>query len=356
VEKWQEHSKNAYSTAAHLGAHLGMDSDMLERVAEEYPLRITPHLLDLLNTRSGAIARQFVPAVAELDDGGEVDPLNEEELSPVPHVVHRYPGRVLLLCASSCFAYCRFCTRKRQVGRTLHGISFSDLLGAVEYIRSTPQINEVILSGGDPLTMSDRLVQELLERIRQIPHVKMLRLGSRAPVVLPERITDRLCQLLQQAQPLYFMTHINHPDELCPATIAACRRLVDAGIPLVNQTVLLRGVNDNAALLQGLFECLLELRIRPYYLHQMDLTRGTAHFRTRLEDGIAIMAQLRGTLSGLAMPHFVVDLPGGHGKIPLVPEYVECLGEHARLRAADGTLVEYPNGIISCPLPTTLPA
>ena len=345
MEEWQEHSKNAYSTAAHLGARLGIDSDMLERVAAEYPLRVTPHLLDLLPTGGEAIARQFIPAMAELIDGGEVDPLNEGELSPVPHVVHRYPGRVLLLCASSCFAYCRFCTRKRQVGRAGHSISFSDLLGAVEYIRSTPQINEVILSGGDPLTMSDRLVRELLERIRQIAHVKVIRLGSRAPVVLPERITDTLCQLLQKAQPLYFMTHINHPDELCPESIAACRRLVDAGIPLVNQTVLLRGVNDNAALLQGLFERLLELRIRPYYLHQMDLTRGTAHFRTRLEDGIAIMAQLRGTLSGLAMPHFVVDLPGGHGKIPLVPEYVECLGAHARLRAADGTLVEYPNAI-----------
>lgn len=263
----------------------------------------------------------------------------------MPHVVQRYPGRVLLLCASSCFAYCRFCTRKRQVGRARHGISFSELLGAVEYIHATPQINEVILSGGDPLTMSDRLVQELLERIRQIPHVKILRLGSRAPVVMPQRITDALCQLLQQAQPVYFMTHINHPDELTPECIAACHRLVDAGIPLVNQTVLLRGINDNAALLQGLFERLLELRIRPYYLHQMDLTRGTAHFRTRLEDGIAIMAQLRGALSGLAMPHFVVDLPGGHGKIPLVPEYVECLGRQARLRAADGTLVEYPNFI-----------
>jgi lysine 2,3-aminomutase len=143
------------------------------------------------------------------------------------------------------------------------------------------------------------------------------------------------------------MTHINHPDELSPATIEACSRLVDAGIPLVNQTVLLRGINDDASLLQGFFERLLELRIRPYYLHQMDLTRGTAHFRTRIEDGLAIMSQLRGTLSGLAIPHFVVDLPGGHGKIPLVPEYVECLGEHARFRAADGTLVEYPNTITS---------
>ncbi|MCA1797337.1 MAG: KamA family radical SAM protein, partial [Geobacteraceae bacterium] len=300
-------------------------------------------------THAAPIARQFVPAALELDADGEVDPLNEEGLSPVPHVVHRYPGRVLLLCASSCFAYCRFCTRKRHVGRAGRGISFSDLLRAVEYIRDSPQIHEVILSGGDPMTMSDRLLQELLERIRQIPHVKVLRLGSRAPVVLPQRITDALCQLLQQAQPLYFMTHINHPDELCPESIAACRRLVDAGIPLVNQTVLLRGVNDNAPLLQSLFERLLELRIRPYYLHQMDLTRGTAHFRTRLEDGVAIMARLRGVLSGLAMPHFVVDLPGGHGKIPLLPEYVECLGDQARLRAPDGTLVEYPNGMPSVP-------
>jgi lysine 2,3-aminomutase len=347
VEEWQEHNTKACSTPMQLMAYPGVNYDMLEEIATKYPLRITPHLLNLIHTGSEAIARQFIPGALELKDDGELDPLNEEGLSPVPHVVHRYPGRVLLLCASSCFAYCRFCTRKRQVGRAEKGISFSDLLCAVEYIRTSPQINEVILSGGDPLTMSDRLVQELLTRIRQIPHVKVIRLGSRAPVVLPHRITSGLCQLLQKAQPVYFMTHINHPDELSPATIEACSRLVDAGIPLVNQTVLLRGINDDASLLQGFFERLLELRIRPYYLHQMDLTRGTAHFRTRIEDGLAIMSQLRGTLSGLAIPHFVVDLPGGHGKIPLVPEYVECLGEHARFRAADGTLVEYPNTITS---------
>lgn len=347
MEEWQQENKNACTSVKRLSVYALEERGVLECIAEQYPLRITPHLLNLIQSGAEPIARQFVPTMQELEDGGDIDPLNEEGLSPVPHVVHRYPRRVLLLCASSCFAYCRFCTRKRQVGRVAQGISFSDLLRAVEYIRATEQVNEVILSGGDPLTMSDRLVQELLERIRQIPHVKVIRLGSRAPVVMPQRITHALCRLLQEAQPVYFMTHINHPDELCSATLAACRRLVDAGIPLVNQTVLLRGVNDDASVLQELFERLLELRIRPYYLHQMDLTRGTAHFRTRLEDGVAIMAQLRGVLSGLAMPHFVVDLPGGHGKIPLLPEYVECLGEEARLRAPDGTLVEYPNHIMS---------
>jgi lysine 2,3-aminomutase len=344
VEPWQEDNRNACSSPAQIEDLSEVDSTTLQRVAAEYPLRITAHLLNMIRFGSAPIARQFMPAAEELADiSGMDDPLNEEALSPVPHLVQRYPERALLLCASSCFAYCRFCTRKRRVGKQNQGISFSDILTALEYIRVTPQIREVILSGGDPLTISDRLLGELLARIHGIPHVKVLRLGSRAPVVLPRRITPELCRLLQKHQPVYFMTHINHPDELSSETVAACARLAAAGIVLVNQSVLLRGVNDNADTLHSLFERLHELRIRPYYLHQMDLTRGTAHFRTTLEQGIEIMARLRGRLSGLAIPHYVVDLPGGHGKIPLVPEYVEHLGAQASLRAPDGTLVDYPN-------------
>ncbi|MEA3466180.1 MAG: lysine 2,3-aminomutase, partial [Thermodesulfobacteriota bacterium] len=202
---------------------------------------------------------------------------------------------------------------------------------------------------GDPLTISDCMLEDVLQRLQRIHHVEVIRIGSRAPVVLPERITPVLCALLQRhqlRQPLYFLTHFNHPAELSEATVEACSRLVSVGIPLVNQTVLLRGVNDDAAVLHRLFHALHRLRIRPYYLHQMDLTRGTAHFRTRLETGIAIMDELRGPLSGLAMPTYIVDLPGGHGKVPVTPDYVQKLGDQAQLRASDGTLIDYPNAVI----------
>lgn len=346
MELWQEQNRRAGTTAEQLQPYLEVpEPEAVERVAAAYPMRISPHLLEHIQTAHDPLGLQFVPSAAELNAAGEVDPLAEERLSPVPHLVHRYQGRVLLLCASSCFAYCRFCTRKRRVGKREQSISWREVLQAIDYIASTPQINEVIVSGGDPLTMSDRLLQELLTRLRSIPHVRVLRLGSRAPVAMPTRITPELCRMLQRFQPLYFLTHINHPTELSAATLEACSMLVEAGIPVVNQTVLLSGVNDDPEVLRELFEQLLQLRIRPYYLHQMDLTSGTGHFRTRIEDGIAIMAALRGKLSGLAMPHYVVDLPGGHGKIPLVPEYVETLGPCAQLRAADGTMVNYPNVI-----------
>jgi len=244
--------------------------------------------------------------------------------------------------AGSCFGYCRFCTRKRKVGCKQMSVSLGDVLRGLDYIAEHTEVNEVILSGGDPLTISDALLADILERLRRIKHVEVLRLGSRAPVVLPARITPALCELLQNHQPLYFLTHFNHPAELNDAALEACARLVAAGVPVVNQTVLLRGVNDDAAVLKQLFYTLHRLCIRPYYLHQMDLTTGTAHFRTTLEAGIAIMDQLRGPLSGLAVPTYIVDLPGGHGKVPVTPAYVQALGAQARLRAADGTVVEYP--------------
>ncbi|MEA3466341.1 MAG: lysine 2,3-aminomutase, partial [Thermodesulfobacteriota bacterium] len=213
---------------------------------------------------------------------------------------------------------------------------------------------------GDPLTISDCMLEDVLQRLQRIHHVEVIRIGSRAPVVLPERITAALCTMLQRHQqrqshqpyqphqPIYFLTHFNHPAELTEATVEACLRLVNAGISLVNQTVLLRGINDDAAVLHGLFHALHRLRIRPYYLHQMDLTSGTSHFRTRLEDGIKIMDQLRGPLSGLAIPTYIVDLPGGHGKVSVTPDYVQKLGDQAQLRAADGTLIDYPNAVDSC--------
>ena len=354
MELWQQQHKAALTDPYLLARRFDLDGDALARVAERYPLRITPHTLQLITAATDPIARQFIPDLVELDDCVTQldDPLNEEALSPVPHLVHRYPRRVLLLVAGSCFSYCRFCTRKRKVGCRDMSISFGDVLKGIDYIAAHTEVNEVILSGGDPLTMSDRLLEDILQRLQRIPHVEVIRIGSRAPVVLPERITPALCAMLQchqqrqPQQPIYFLTHFNHPAELTEATVEACLRLVNAGISLVNQTVLLRGVNDDAAVLQRLFHALHRLRIRPYYLHQMDLTSGTAHFRTRLETGIAIMDQLRGPLSGLAVPTYIVDLPGGHGKVPVMPGYVQKLGDQAQLRAADGTLIDYPNAVI----------
>ncbi|OEU75507.1 MAG: lysine 2,3-aminomutase [Desulfuromonadales bacterium C00003068] len=343
MEPWLAQHKNSITDPHQLADHFGLHASELAQVAQRYPLRLTPYLLERITDSSDPLGQQFIPQLAELanDDAQLTDPLNEEVLSPVPHLVHRYPQRVLLLVAGSCFSYCRFCTRKRKVGCEDMVISFGDILKGIDYIAGHPEVNEVILSGGDPLTMSDRLLEDILNRLQRIPHVEVVRIGSRAPVVLPARITPALCELLGRYQPLYFLTHFNHPTELTTAAIDACRQLVNAGVPVVNQTVLLRGVNDDATVLHQLFYTLHRLRIRPYYLHQMDLTCGTGHFRTRLEDGIAIMDQLRGPLSGLAVPTYIVDLPGGHGKVPVTPDYVHNLGENAQLRAADGTLVDY---------------
>ncbi|MDD2556718.1 MAG: KamA family radical SAM protein [Desulfuromonas sp.] len=345
MEDWQKQNTEALTSAEQLQYRPELEGNGVEKVISTYPMRISPHLVAQIQRADDPLGRQFIPHLDELSPSSATrdDPLDEERLSPVPNLVQRYRKRVLLLTTSSCFAYCRFCTRKRRIGHHQHRVTWGELGCALDYIGADSSINEVIISGGDPLTMSDRLLQEVLERLRSIPHVKILRLGSRAPVVMPARITLQLCKLLQRFEPLYFLTHINHPAELSVETLAACRMLVEAGITLVNQTVLLRGVNDDAVILQELFERMLQARIRPYYLHQMDLTSGTEHFRTRLEDGIELMGGLRRELSGLAIPHYVVDLPGGHGKIPLVPEYVEALGPCARLRAADGTVVDYPN-------------
>jgi len=344
IEDWQQQHRQALTDPRQLAAQFDLNGADLALVGTRYPMRITTHSLKLISHSGDPIAQQFIPSLRELaaDSAMYSDPLNEEALSPVPHLVHRYPHRVLLLVAGSCFSYCRFCTRKRKVGCQDMAVSLGDVIKGLEYITEHPQVNEVILSGGDPLTMSDNLLCDILERLRRIPHVEVVRIGSRAPVVLPARITPALCSLLSSYQPLYFLTHFNHPAELCPASIEACTSLVRAGVPVINQTVLLRGINDDATILHELFHKLHRLCVRPYYLHQMDLTCGTAHFRTSLETGIEIMDKLRGPLSGLAVPTYIVDLPGGHGKVPITPAYIRSLGKQAKLRAADGTLVDYP--------------
>ena len=342
-EDWQLQLKECLTTPQQLAERFAIDAAPLEAVAARYPLRISPYYLSLIETVGDPIWRQCVPDLRELSDEGLADPLGEENLSPVPSVIHRYPDRVVFLISGSCASYCRFCTRKRKVGCSSMHLSFRELRDGLDYIAATPQIRDVILSGGDPLLLPDAVLGDLLARIHAIPHVEMIRIGSRVPVTLPARITDKLCVLLKRFQPLYLNTHFNHPHEITAQSSEACAKLADAGIPLGNQTVLLRAVNDDPQIISELFRGLLKIRVKPYYLHQMDLACGTAHFRTPLATGLAIIKSLRGPLSGLASPYFVIDLPGGKGKVPLLPEYLERRGERLLVRTETGELVDYPD-------------
>ncbi|MDW7644140.1 MAG: KamA family radical SAM protein [Desulfuromonadales bacterium] len=345
MEIWQQQLKESITSPAELARRFELDPVETDRVASRYPLRITPYYLDLVREAGDPIWRQCVPDAAELAaDEDLADPLDEEVLSPVPAIVHRYPDRVLFLVSGTCATYCRFCTRKRKVGCPSMRVSFHEVLDGIAYIARNPKVRDVLLSGGDPLMMSDLLLEDILGRLRAIPHVEIIRIGTRMPVTLPDRITDGLCKVLRRFAPLYLNTHFNHPRELTPAAAEACRRLADAGVVLGNQTVLLKGVNDDAEVMTELFRGLLRLRVRPYYLHQMDLVSGTRHFRTRVEEGIDILKALRGQVSGLAIPHYVIDLPGGKGKVPIVPQAVEKMGDEILIRTAEGELVRFPNG------------
>ncbi len=343
AELWQRTLKDALTDVDELAERFNIDPQSLMPVVERYPLQISRQVLGLIEAPDDPLWRQFIPDPRELDEVGLVDPLGEENLSPVPSVVHRYPDRALFLVSGSCASYCRFCTRKRRVGCAGSSPSFRELREGIDYIAATPQIRDVLFSGGDPLLLPDAILGDLLNRIYQIDHVDMIRIGSRVPLTLPERITPQLCRLLKKFTPIYLNTHFNHPRELTTEAINACNLLADHGIVLGNQTVLLKGVNDNPAVIQELFFKLLKMRVRPYYLHQMDLVRGGEHFRTSLTTGLEIMASLRGPISGLASPHYVIDLPGGKGKVPLLPEAISVRGGATLVRTASGEMVDYPD-------------
>ncbi len=340
---WKSQLANSITTPEQLAAHFGIDPEPLRAVSARYPLRITPHYLDLIEERNDPLWRQSVPDLHELvvDDLPE-DSLNEESFSPVPAVVHRYPDRALLLVSGQCAGYCRFCTRKNRVGTAALTFTAKQIAAGIAYIKATPGIHDVILTGGDPLLLDDDRLGDILAQLHTIPHVEIIRIGSRVPVTLPERITPQLCQLLARFQPLYLNTHFNHPRELVAASIMACARLADAGIPLGNQTVLLRGVNDDPEVMIELCRGLLKMRVRPYYLHHLDQAHGTAHFRVPVECGLEIIAALRGRISGLGIPQYVVDPPGGQGKVPLLPENLLQVGETIKVRTNCG-IVELPN-------------
>ena len=311
-------------------------------VSVKYPFRASPSYAVLAQKPDDAIWRQCVPDVRELEDTEQyADPLSEEALSPVPGLIHRYPDRVVLLVSNRCPVYCRFCMRKRHVGEGDAPLDPVALERAFEYIAAHPIIRDVILSGGDPLMLDDSSLRHVLRRLRAISHVSIIRIGTRIPVTLPERITSELCTLLRQFHPLYINTHFNHPHEITSSSTRACNLLADAGIPLGNQSVLLRDVNDSVEIMRELMTGLLSLRVKPYYIHHMDLVKGTAHFRTSVSAGLEIIRALRGHVSGLAVPQYVIDLPNGKGKVPILPDGLKREGDMLILRTYQGEFVMY---------------
>jgi len=304
------------------GAEQFPDLERLQQAVDNFEFRISPAMVDLIKEPGDPIWRQYVPDLQELDVvEGVLDSLGEDADSPVPNITHRYPDRALFLASPVCASYCRFCTRRRKVGDP-EKIPMSQYESAFRYLEEHTEIRDVILSGGDPLLLSDRRLDDILARLRKIKHLEVLRIGSRVPCHLPERITPELCATLKKHHPLYINTHFNHPDELTPAAAKGLGMLADAGIPLGCQTVLLRGVNDDVDVMKKLMQKLLAARVRPYYIYMCDNVAGVEHFKTTVEKGLEIVEGLRGWTSGLAVPHFVIDAPGGGGKIPLLPEYV----------------------------------
>jgi lysine 2,3-aminomutase len=348
---WRAELRHAVKDAAGLARHFTLTDSEREGVAAlveqgGLPLQITPHYLSLIdpNDEEDPLRRQMVPRREESapDSFARRDPLGEEELIAVPNLVHRYPDRVLLLATDRCGAYCRFCTRKRLVGQGPTP-TLDDLTPALDYVRAHDEIREVIVSGGDALALSDARLETVLSRIRAIPHVEIIRLATRMIAFAPSRVTDAVVDVIRRHQPVYMLVHFNHPREIPPVTAAAITKLVDAGIPVLNQTVLLRGVNDDAAVLAELFRHLTRLRARPYYLHQCDVALGTSHFRVPLAHALKIVGALRGRISGLSVPTFVIDVPGGKGKVPLHPSSIVDEDDTSiTLRGFAGETARYP--------------
>ncbi len=362
--RWQSQLDNSISTFPQLADHfrrvsqikrlpqntVNVDSNdfegvvqkqTLEKIIKKYPMRITPYYLGLVKYIGDPIWKQAIPDLYELSDHINVDdPLHEEPQSPTPSIIHRYPGRVIFLVSNQCAMYCRHCMRKRKVGlqthgqishqlHNTHGRSYSDAISAdfieqgLTYIRNNRHIHDVILSGGDPLLLTTEKLDKLLFAIRQIDHVETIRIHTRVICTLPFRITDNLALVLEKYHPLYVNTHFNHPDELTDEAAFACSTLARAGVPLGCQTVLLKGVNDTPEVMTELMRKLVRIRVKPYYLHHPDAVAGTAHFRPSLDTGLNIMKAMRGNLPGIAIPQYVIDLPGGYGKVPVLPDYIK---------------------------------
>jgi lysine 2,3-aminomutase len=343
MELWQELVRKSVASVDELVHIFGLNVDTAKQMDSLFHTRINPYYLGLIRYPGDPIWLQCTPNLKELeDDGLPEDPLNEDGDSPVPNITHRYPDRVLFLVTSQCSMYCRFCTRKRKVGDSSK-ISMKWLEAGIDYITKHKEIRDVVISGGDPLMLTDYMLEKILSSLRAIPHVEIIRIGTRIPSVLPQRVTSKLCNMLKKFHPIYINTHFNHPWECTSEAQKACEMLSDAGIPIGNQSVLLKGVNDSADVMLELVRKLLKMRVKPYYLYQADITKGANYFRTSIQTGLEIMDKLRGHTSGLAVPYYVIDAPGGGGKIPLLPNYVLYRDEEKIvLRNYGYDVFEYP--------------
>ena len=325
--KWQV--RNRIETVEDLKKYIAITPEEEEGIRQclgVLRMAITPYYLSLidLDDPHDPIRRQAIPTAQELHkaDADLLDPLHEDTDSPVKGLTHRYPDRVLLLVTDQCSMYCRHCTRRRFAGQHDQAVPLEQIDACIEYVRNHPEVRDVLISGGDPLVMSDDRLEYIIAKVREIPHVEIVRIGTRTPVVCPQRITPELCAILKKYHPIWVNTHFNHPNEITPEAAAACARLADAGIPLGNQSVLLAGVNDCVHVMKKLVNELVYIRVRPYYIYACDPSLGLSHFRTPVSKGIEIMEGLRGHTSGLCVPTFVVDAPGGGGKTPVLPTYL----------------------------------
>jgi len=347
---WRWQLRNRFTTARQLSRVMTLTDDERAALARlrGMPVAVTPYYASLVASgdASHPLRRSVVPTCAEFvtSDGEADDPLGEDDMSPTPGLVHRYPDRVLFLVTGKCSVNCRYCTRSRVVA---HGHLKPDRERwdrAIAYVAGHPEVRDVLVSGGDPLTMSNHRLEYLLSRLRRIRHVEIIRIGTKAPVVLPQRVTSRLTRMLNRFHPLWFSIHFTHPDEITPEVARACGALADAGVPLGSQTVLLKGVNDDVDTMRRLVHALLRVRVRPYYLYQCDPITGSAHFRTPVTKGVEIIRQLRGHTTGYAVPTYVIDAPGGGGKIPIGPQYVTAHEDgHVIMRNYRGDEYRYPD-------------
>ncbi len=345
---WTYQVRNRIKTVEDLKTYVHLSPEEVQHISQveaEFSWHISPYYASLMDKENPncAIRRQAIPHIAELHDPlGVIDPLEEEKHNPAPNVIKVYPDRIAWCVSNQCAMLCRHCLRKRMVGRENFDFSAEARDAALAYIAATPQIRDVLLTGGDPLLYPDEVVEDILARLRKIEHVEIIRIGSRTPCTMPQRITEDLCQILKKYHPLWLNTQFNHPKELTPEATEACARLADAGIPLGNQSVLMRDINDDPKTMKALVQGLVKMRVRPYYLYQCQTLSGTAHFRTPIEAGLRIIRNLRGFTTGFAVPRYVLDTP--YGKVPMAPQYIVDRDDDAvYLQNFEGKVWREPN-------------
>ena len=348
---WHWQMKNRIEDVETLGKLIDLSHEqkqIIEKIEKECRWSISPYYLSILdpNDPSCPVWMQAIPSEHEIDDPyGKEDPMAEEYTSPAPRITRRYPDRLIINITNQCAMFCRHCQRRRNIGEIDKPAPKKDIEEAINYIRNNPEIRDVLVTGGDPLTLSDDKLEWILSEIRSIPSVEIIRLGSRTLVALPQRITQKLCDMLEKYHPIYINTHFNHPREITPDTLRAAKMLAKAGIALGNQAVLLRNINNNPNVMKKLNHELLKIHVRPYYIFHAKSVKGTSHFVTRIEDGLEIMEQLRGYTSGMAIPWYIINAPDGHGKTPILPQYLISQGRgHVLIRNWEGKVFKYPNG------------